>query len=66
MRLVFAETRFFEKTGFRQKLKITKKIAIFCAKKLIFLSFEDTFTFPNACVIETDLGTKELLKTKLG
>ena len=31
-------------------------------KKLIFLSFGDIFTFPNPCAIQTNLGTKELLK----
>ena len=34
----------------------------FCAKKLIFLSFGDIFTFPNSCAIQTNLCTKELLK----
>ena len=62
MGLVFAMGKdFFEKTGFRQKLKFRKKITIFCAKKLIFLSFGDIFTFPNACAIQTNLGTKGLL-----
>ena len=31
-------------------------------KKLISLSFGDIFTFPNSCAIQTNLGTKELLK----
>ena len=31
-------------------------------KKLIFLSFGDIFTFPDSCAIQTNLGTKELLK----
>ena len=48
-------TRFFEKTGFRQKVKFGKKI-------IIFLNFGDIFTFPNACAIQTNLGTKELLE----
>ena len=61
MGLVFAIGQdFFEKTGFRQKLKFRKNF--FCAKKLIFLSFGDIFTFPNSCAIQTNLGTKELLK----
>ena len=36
----------------------------FSCKKLIFifLSFGDIFTFPNACAIQTNLGTKELLE----
>ena len=39
-----------------------EKITIFCAKNLIFLSFGDIFTFPNACAIQTNLGTKVLLR----
>ena len=35
---------------------------IFRAKKLIFLSFGDLFTFHNACAIQTNLGSKELLE----
>ena len=31
-------------------------------QKLIFLGFGDIFTFPNACAIQTNLGTKELLE----
>ena len=58
-------TRFFEKTGFRQKVKFRKKITIFRAKKRIFLNFEDMFTFPNACGIQINLGTKELLEKNL-
>ena len=54
-------TRFFEKTGFRQKLKFKKNNKFLC-KKLIFLSFGDIFTFPNSCAIQTNLGTEELLK----
>ena len=54
-------TRVFEKTGFRQKLKFRKKNNFLC-KKLIFLSFGDTFTFPNSCAIQTNLGANELLK----
>ena len=53
-------TRFFEKTGFRQKVKFRN--IIFRAKQLIFLSFGDFFTFPTACAIQTNLGTKELLE----
>ena len=34
-------------------------------KKFIFLSFGDIFTFSNSCAIQTNLGTKELLKKKL-
>ena len=34
-------------------------------KKLIFLSFGDIFTFPNACAIQTNLGIKELLEKTL-
>ena len=45
-------SRFFEKTGFRQKLKFRK---IFFAKKLIFLSFGDIFTLPNACAVQLTL-----------
>ena len=54
-------TRFFEKNGFRQKRKFRKKIS-FSAKKIIYLSFGDIFTFPNSCAIQTNLGTEELLK----
>ena len=53
---------FFEKTEFRQKRKFRKKIL---SKNLIFLSFGDIFIFPNACAIQTNLGTKELLRKKL-
>ena len=55
-------TRYFEKTGFRQKMKFRKKKFFLCKKKHIFLSFGDIFTFPNACAIQTNLGTKELLE----
>ena len=64
MGLIFAMRQdFFEKTEFRQKLKFRKKVTIFCAKNVIFLSFRDIFTLPNACVIQISLGTNELLNT---
>ena len=37
-------------------------MAIFRAKKLIFLNLGDILTFPNACTIQTNLSTKELLE----
>ena len=44
------------------KTEIQKKLTIFCANKLNFLSFGDIFTFNNSCAIQANLGTKELLK----
>ena len=62
MGLVFAMGQdFFEKTGFRQKWKFRKNSPIFC-EQLIFLSFGEISTFLNAYAIQTNLGTKELLK----
>ena len=55
-------SRLFEKTEFRQKRKFRKKLLFFVQKKLIFLSFGDIFIFPNACAIQTNLGTKVLLR----
>ena len=42
---------FFEKTGFRQKLKFEKEKLFFVQKKTFFSVF-GTFTFSNACVIQ--------------
>ena len=62
MGLVFVMGQiFFEKSGFRRKRKFRKK-GPFLGKKVIFLSFGDIFIFPNACAIQTNLGTKELLR----
>ena len=37
-------------------------MTIFVQKKLFFLQFCKFFTFFNACAIQTNLGTKEMLR----
>ena len=44
------------------KTEFWESITMFCAKKNIFLSFGDIFTFSDACAIQINLGTNELLK----
>ena len=52
-------SRFFRKVDFAKNGNLEK--IFFCANNF-FLSFGHIFTFPNACAIQTNLGTKELLR----
>ena len=62
MELVFAIGQdFLRKLDFIKKGNLEKNNHNLC-KKLIVLSFGDIFTFPNACDIQTNLSTKELLR----
>ena len=62
MGLIFATGQdFLRKLDFAKNGNLEKNNHILC-KKLIFLSFGDIFTFPNACAIQTNLGTKALLR----
>ena len=64
MGLVFAMGQdFFRKLDFVKNGNLEKiTFCIFCAKKLIFLSFGDMLTFSKACAIQTNLSNKELRK----
>ena len=52
---------FLRKLDFAKNGNLEKNSHFSC-KKTFFLSFGDIFTFPNACAIQTNLGTNELLR----
>ena len=54
---------FLRKLDFAKNRNL-EKMTIFCAKNS-FCSVLETFTFANACAIQTNLGTKVLLRKKL-